>query len=65
MGPHAEEDPYAEVFDAGHSGKEHTVHQRIRANSAVIEHKKILGAFHLTRVLLCKAGGNMVKGANC
>ncbi|KAI4133482.1 MAG: hypothetical protein LQ338_000218 [Usnochroma carphineum] len=41
MGDH---DPYAEHFDAGHSGKEHTVHQRIRANSSIMELKKILVA---------------------
>ncbi|KAL2057259.1 hypothetical protein ABVK25_002312 [Lepraria finkii] len=39
-----ENDQYAEFFDAGHSGKEHTVHQRIRANSAIMELKKILVA---------------------
>lgn len=42
--PNTEHDQYTEIFDAGHSGKEHTVHQRIRANSAVMELKKILGA---------------------
>jgi hypothetical protein len=41
--PSSDNDPYAETFDAGHSGKEHTVHQRIRANSSIMEHKKILG----------------------
>ncbi|KAI4148561.1 MAG: hypothetical protein L6R39_002749 [Caloplaca ligustica] len=41
MGDH---DPYAEHFDAGHSGKEHTVHQRLRANSSIMELKKILVA---------------------
>ncbi|KAL8695496.1 MAG: hypothetical protein Q9218_000074 [Villophora microphyllina] len=41
MGDH---DPHAEHFDAGHSGKEHTVHQRIRANSSIMELKKILVA---------------------
>ena len=39
----AEPDQYAEHFDAGHSGKEHTVHQRMRANSTIMELKKILG----------------------
>ena len=39
-----ENDQYAEFFDAGHSGKEHTVHQRMRANSAIMELKKILVA---------------------
>ena len=38
------DDQYAEFFDAGHSGKEHTVHQRLRANSTIMELKKILGA---------------------
>lgn len=65
MGSHAEEDQYAEHFDVGHSPKEHTVHQRIRANSAVMEHKKILGAFHLTPAVFCCADGNIVKGPNC
>lgn len=37
-------DPYAEVFDAGHSGKDHTVHQRLRANSSILKLKKILVA---------------------
>ena len=37
-------DQYAEHFDAGHSGKDHTVHQRMRANSTIMELKKILGA---------------------
>lgn len=41
MGDH---DPYAEHFDEGHSGKDHTVHQRIRANSSIMELKKILVA---------------------
>lgn len=41
MGDH---DPYAEHFDEGHSGKEHTVHQRLRANSSIMELKKILVA---------------------
>lgn len=44
MAHSAEHDQYAEVFDAGHSGKEHTVHQRLRANSTIMELKKILGA---------------------
>ena len=39
-----ENDQYAEFFDAGHSGKEHTVHQRMRANSTIMELKKILVA---------------------
>lgn len=39
-----DQDPYAEHFDAGHSGKEHTVHQRLRANSSIMELKKILVA---------------------
>lgn len=43
MGHNAEHDQYAEHFDAGHSGKEHTVHQRMRANSTIMELKKILG----------------------
>ena len=38
-----DQDPYAEHFDDGHSGKEHMVHQRIRANSSIMELKKILG----------------------
>ena len=41
---HNDNDQYAEIFDAGHSGKEHTVHQRMRANSTIMELKKILGA---------------------
>lgn len=40
----AENDQYAEIFDEGHSGKEHSVHQRLRANSTIMELKKILGA---------------------
>ena len=39
----ADHDQYAEHFDAGHSGKDHTVHQRMRANSTIMELKKILG----------------------
>ena len=42
---HNDNDQYAEFFDAGHSGKEHTVHQRMRANSTIMELKKILGEF--------------------
>lgn len=42
--PNTEHDQYAETFDVGHSGKDHTVHQRMRANSTIMEHKKILGA---------------------
>ena len=41
---HDENDQYAEVFDEGHSGKEHTIHQRMRANSTIMELKKILVA---------------------
>ena len=41
---HDEHDQYAEVFDEGHSGKEHTIHQRMRANSTIMELKKILVA---------------------
>lgn len=40
----AEDDKYAEAFDAGHSGTEHSVHQRLRANSTIMELKKILVA---------------------
>ena len=40
----AEHDKYAEFFDAGHSGTEHSVHQRMRANSTIMEMKKILVA---------------------
>jgi len=39
-----EEDKYAEVFDEGHSGKDHTIHQRMRANSTIMELKKLLVA---------------------
>ena len=42
---HNDNDQYAEEFEAGHSGKEHTVHQRLRANSTIMELKKILGTF--------------------
>ncbi|KAF6235833.1 hypothetical protein HO173_006028 [Letharia columbiana] len=41
---HNDNDKYAEFFDAGHSGKDHTVHQRLRANSTIMELKKILVA---------------------
>ena len=44
MAHHEEQDQYAEVFDEGHSGKEHTIHQRMRANSTIMELKKILVA---------------------
>jgi hypothetical protein len=50
--PSSDNDPYAETFDAGHSGKEHTVHQRIRANSSIMEHKKILGVQPLSPPVL-------------
>ena len=40
----ANEDKYAEHFDAGHSGTEHSVHQRMRANSTIMDHKKIMVA---------------------
>ena len=40
----AENDQYAESFDDGHSGTQHSVHQRIRANSTIMELKKILVA---------------------
>lgn len=39
-----DQDPYAEHFDAGHSGKEHMVHQRLRANSSIMQLKKLLVA---------------------
>lgn len=58
MSPHNNEhDQYAEHFDAGHSGKEHTVHQRLRANSTIMELKKILGAHFLGDILLACRGG--------
>lgn len=41
---HTEPDQYAEHFDEGHSGKEHTVHQRIRANSMIMDMNKLLVA---------------------
>ena len=44
MASNHEHDQYAEVFEEGHSGKEHTVHQRLRANSTIMELKKILVA---------------------
>ena len=44
MAHNHEHDQYAEVFEEGHSGKEHTVHQRLRANSTIMELKKILVA---------------------
>ena len=47
---HNDGDQYAEVFDAGHSGKDHTVHQRLRANSTIMELKKILGALGIFTV---------------
>lgn len=40
----AEDDQYAEVFDEGHSGKEHSIHARMRANSTIMQLKKILVA---------------------
>ena len=40
----ANEDKYAEHFDAGHSGTQHSIHQRIRANSTIMELNKILVA---------------------
>ncbi len=47
---HNDNDQYAEIFDAGHSGKDHTVHQRLRANSTIMELKKILGTFRNTEM---------------
>ena len=41
---HDKHDKYAEEFDDGHSGKEHTIHNRLRANSTIMELKKILVA---------------------
>ena len=38
-----ETDQYSEVFEEGHSGTEHSVHQRLRANSTIMQLKKILG----------------------
>ena len=40
---HQSNNQYAEEFDAGHSGMDHTVHSRLRANSTIMELKKILG----------------------
>lgn len=37
-------DEYAEHFDEGHEPHKHGVHQRIRANSTIMQMKKILGA---------------------
>jgi hypothetical protein len=39
----AVEDQYAEVFDEGHDANRDGVHQRIRANSTIMQLKKILG----------------------
>ncbi|KAL9104090.1 MAG: hypothetical protein Q9163_000942 [Psora crenata] len=39
---HHENDPYAEHFDEGHSGKEHTIHARLRANSTIMHLNKVL-----------------------
>ena len=36
-------DRYAEVFDEGHEVNRDGVHQRIRANSTIMQLKKILG----------------------
>lgn len=36
-------DKYAEVFDEGHDVHRDGVHQRIRANSTIMQLKKILG----------------------
>ena len=49
---HNDGDQYAEVFDAGHSGKDHTVHQRLRANSTIMELKKILGALGISTIYI-------------
>ena len=35
---------YEEVFDEGHSGKDHSIHARMRANSTIMDHTKILVA---------------------
>ena len=37
-------DQYSEVFDAGHDATRDGVHQRIRANSSIMQMRKILGA---------------------
>lgn len=55
--PPPEDDQYAEVFDEGHSGKEHTVHQRIRANSSIMKHKKLLGMPPAYPMAILPAGG--------
>lgn len=44
MAHSSDHDKYAEHFDPGHSGKDHTIHQRLRANSTIMELKKILVA---------------------
>lgn len=38
-------DKYAEVFDEGHDVHRDGVHQRIRANSTIMQLKKILGIY--------------------
>lgn len=43
----SDKDQYAEVFEEGHSGTEHSVHQRMRANSSIMQLKKILGGAFL------------------
>lgn len=40
----AQSDQYEEHFDEGHSGKDHTIHARMRANSTIMDHTKILVA---------------------
>ena len=37
-------DQYEEVFDDDHHPLQHTVHRRIRANSTIMQHSKILVA---------------------
>ena len=37
------EDQYAEIFEEGHQMHRDGVHQRIRANSSIMDMKKILG----------------------
>ena len=37
-------DQYAEVFDEGHGQNRDGAHQRIRANSSIMQLKKLLGA---------------------
>lgn len=61
---HDGKDQYAEVFEEGHSGTEHSVHERMRANSTIMQLKKILGGASPTSGVLMGLAPTAISSIN-